>query len=324
MFTETKWASAQLRAIRDLTPTIRAFDLVGADGPLPAFGPGDHLDVEVQVNGRQEQRSYSLVGEFNGTYRLAIRRRDDGRGGSAYLWSLAPGARLRVSVPRSAFAVDWTRPDYLLIAGGIGITPLLGMAQRLARLGRRVRLLYAVRRDDDVAFGTELAAALGSGPHIYNSGKRQRIDFDRVFADLAPNGMAAICGPLPMLEAAQAAWARTGRPIADLRWETFGSSGRAANQAFTVKLPLLDREVIVPANRSMLEALEDAGIEVLSECRRGECGLCALDVLDHHGIDHRDVYLGPAERTANQRICACVSRADGTITVDTAYRAEQL
>ncbi len=126
-----------------------------------------------------------------------------------------------------------------------------------------------------------------------------------------------------MLEALKKAWLDAGRRAADLRFETFGSSGRFAAQAFRVQVPRHHIDIMVPADTTLLDALESAGVEALADCRRGECGLCALDVLGVEGeIDHRDVFLSEHEKQQNTRICACVSRVVGTITLDSAYRTE--
>ena len=126
-----------------------------------------------------------------------------------------------------------------------------------------------------------------------------------------------------MLEALKRAWQAAGRPIADLRFETFGSSGRLATQSFEVRIPRHDLTITVPADCTLLDALDAAGVQTLSDCRRGECGLCAMDVLAIDGeIDHRDVFLAEHEKHEGRRICACVSRAVGTLTIDSAWRPD--
>ena len=139
-------------------------------------------------------------------------------------------------------------------------------------------------------------------------------------ARLAPGGELYVCGPIGMLEAAKRAWQQSGRPVDRLRFETFGNSGRFATEPFKVKIPRLGMEVEVPQNQTMLEALEAAGVEMIFDCRRGECGLCALDILETDGIvDHRDVFFSDEEKATNEKLCTCVSRvAGGGITVDTA------
>jgi vanillate O-demethylase ferredoxin subunit len=112
-----------------------------------------------------------------------------------------------------------------------------------------------------------------------------------------------------MLDAIKTAWAQAGRRPADLRFETFGSSGRFAPEAFTVRIPRLGLETLVPHDVSMLEALEACGADMMFDCRRGECGLCEVKVLDVEGvIDHRDVFLSDEQHRAGDRLQCCVSR----------------
>src|ERR1043165_6477043 len=117
--------SATLVATRDLTPDIREF-VLRPEAPVAGFAPGSHIAVGVSIEGRPETRSYSLVGEAGAQdLRIAVRRAADSRGGSRYMWQLSPGARLNITLPSSQFQIDWTRRHYCLIAGGIGITPIL-------------------------------------------------------------------------------------------------------------------------------------------------------------------------------------------------------
>jgi vanillate O-demethylase ferredoxin subunit len=283
------------------------------------------LQLEVLIKGSPHIRSYSLVGEPDGhTYRIAVKRLAQGRGGSMAMWELPVGARLRVSAPQNHFPLDFNAPAYLLVAGGIGITPLLRMAhtlaQRYAAGGRPVRMLYGARKVDELAFMTELEKQLGEHLHTVVGAA---IDFSAEIAALPEGSQMYVCGPAPMLDAARSAWLAAGRPEADLRFETFGSSGASAPQAFRVQIPRHGLDITVPADCSLLEALEQAGIEQLYDCQRGECGLCALDVLALDGtIDHRDVFLSTHEKQQNTRLCACVSRVVGSVTLDSSWRPE--
>jgi len=145
-----------------------------------------------------------------------------------------------------------------------------------------------------------------------------RIDLAAEIARLEPDGELYVCGPIGMLDAAKRAWAESGRPIDHLRFETFGNSGRFASEPFSVKIPRLGRKIEVAQNVTMLDALEAAGIEMIYDCRRGECGLCALPILSVEGIvDHRDVFFSDAEKAANGKLCTCVSRVvGGGVTID--------
>jgi len=327
MKSDLQWMQAQVVALRDVTPTVREFELRPEAGSTGSYEPGAHLQVQVMTaQGKLQARSYSLVGEGDGRcWRIAVKRLDDGRGGSLAMWQLASGDRLQVSAPQNHFPLDLSAPGYLLVAGGIGITPLVLMAQRLGAHARRsgvpVKMLYGARHAGEFGYLAHLQEALGDGVVAHEGAAS--IDFAAAIAELPPGGQLYTCGPVPMLEAVKRAWSAAGRPIADLRFETFGSSGRLATQAFTVRIPRHDLAITVPADCTLLEALDAAGVQTLWDCKRGECGLCAMDVLAVDGeIDHRDVFLSEHEKQSATRICACVSRAVGTLTLDSAYRAD--
>ncbi|WP_414474069.1 PDR/VanB family oxidoreductase [Microvirga sp. M2] len=318
-----EWRSAKLRATRDVSPDIRLFE-IEPSGAFVAPAPGSHINVTVQIGARPDTRSYSIVGSCaDGIYRIAVKLLGGSRGGSAYMWNLAPGAHLTISTPGNHFPLSRGRPEYLLLAGGIGITPVFTMALALAEAGARFRLLYACRRRQDLAFADELRERIGDRLEVFLDEAGERVDLDAQIARLAPEGELYVCGPIGMLEAAKRAWRKSGRPVDRLRFETFGNSGRFASQPFTVKIPRLGRELTVLQNQTMLDALEAAGIAMISDCRRGECGLCALHILDVDGVvDHRDVFFSDDEKSENGKLCTCVSRVAGTsITIDTADRA---
>lgn len=322
MRTNLNMTWATVRAVHDVTPTIREFQLV-PDGGVRPWTPGSHIDVTVLVEGRPSVRSYSLVGTVDpSAYRIAVKRVPESRGGSRYLWTLAPGARLSISEPKNFFELRREAPEYLLLAGGIGVTPLVSMARALGVAQAAVRMIYVAHSEAEFAFRAELEAALGS--RLTTIVGRDGLDPAREIARLLPAAEAYVCGPIGLIEAAQAAWAAAGRPRALLRFETFGSSGHAPAQPFWVRLPRHGVEITVPPQATLLEALEAAGVDVLSDCKRGECGLCVLDVLELQGeIDHRDVFLSEAERRENRKLCACVSRAvNGGVVLDSAYRAD--
>lgn len=312
---------AQIVALRDLTPDIREIEIA----PEAEFSPaasGAHLKLRVEIDGRPDTRSYSIVETTPRGYRIAVKRLPQSRGGSAYMHRLEIGARLEISGPHNHFALRLGAPQYLLVAGGIGITPIYAHALALAQCGVHVRLAYGVRARADLALVDPLAQALGERLETFVGAEGRRIDLAAEFARLAPEGEAYVCGPVPMLEAAKRAWRAAGRPIELLRFETFGASGAWPTTSFRVAIPRLGREIFVPAGKSLLQALEDAGVAMIFDCRKGECGLCALPVLAVDGvIDHRDVFFSDEERAANDRICTCVSRVYGaSITLDTADR----
>lgn len=323
MLQATRRREARVLAIRDLSAHVREI-LLAPEGGASPWTPGAHIDVSLPLKGGAQVRSYSLVGEAAGAYRIAVKREDEGRGGSRFMHGLRPGATLFVSEPKNAFALDYTRPAYLLIAGGIGVTPIIGQAQALARHGATIHVALAARTRADLLFHDDFSRALGGRVESFVSSEGNRIDPAREIARLAEGGELYICGPLPLVEAFRKAWKEAGRPAHLFRTETFGSSGEFAARPFRVSVPALGRTIEVAADCSMLDALEAAGVEMISDCRRGECGLCAVDVLEASSpLDHRDVFFDEHERKESKKICACVSRAvGGEIVIDTGYRPD--
>jgi vanillate O-demethylase ferredoxin subunit len=318
------WSSCTVQKVRDLTPQIREITLL-PDGGVEPYAVGSHLDINVMIDGRPQTRSYSLIGDAGPeAYRIAVRLAADGRGGSRYMWSLQPGARLEISSPSNSFELDWTRDSYCLIAGGIGITPLVGIAATLQRRAAAFTLHYCATSRRDAAYLDDLAERLGDRLQVHASDEGHRLDLDATFARLPANAMAILCGPMRLLDAARQSWSAAGRPASDLCYETFGSSGLLSTEAFRVRIRNSGVEIVVPPNRSMLDVLNEAGYEVMSDCQRGECGVCAIDVVALDGqIDHRDVFFSTHQRQENRKMCPCVSRAHGVVTVDTAYRPDR-
>jgi ferredoxin-NADP reductase len=327
------WTLARVVALRDLSPTVREFRLQPEGGTRP-WTVGSHLRVQVRhADGRGDERRYSLVGlppaatapaESGAHYRIAVKQADPSRGGSAFMWRLQVGDTLPLQHPSNHFELPMRAPQTLLIAGGIGITPILGMALRLAERRADVRLCYAARSEAELVFVEELRVALGDRLACFVDARGERLDVAAEVAALHPQGQALVCGPVPLLHAVRSVWAASGRLPQRLRFETFGNSGAHPTQAFTVDVPRHGLRLNVPADRSLLEVMEEAGLAVLADCRRGECGLCALDITGCDSvIDHRDVFLSAVEQQRSERLCACVSRAcGGTLTVDTAYRPD--
>jgi ferredoxin-NADP reductase len=318
-----QWNWCTVEGIRDVTPMIREFRL-RPDGGVAPYPAGSHLNIALLIDGQPVRRSYSLVGDRDSDiYRIAVRLAPDSRGGSRAMWNLKPGARVEISNPASLLEIDWNRKSYCLIAGGIGITPITAIASALHRRNIDLQLHYAVKSRGDAAYLDELSAVLGDRLTVHASDEAARIDLGTTFRALAPDTIAIMCGPMRMLDAARRAWNDAGRAPADLRYETFGSSGLLPTAEFRVRLKNSDTELVVSPNSSMLDVLNDAGFEVMSDCQRGECGVCAVDVIAIDGeIDHRDVFFSEQQKKENRKICPCVSRAVGVVTIDTLYRPE--
>jgi ferredoxin-NADP reductase len=288
-----------------LADDVVAVELRHPEGrELPPWSPGAHVDV---VLSPALTRQYSLCGDpgDRSAWRIAVRREPAGRGGSEHVHDrLTAGDLIQVSEPRNHFEL-LPAPRYLFIAGGIGITPILPM---LAAAGAPWELHYAGRTAASMPFVSQLIADHGSRVTLYPEDERGRIDLDPLIGGLDPETLIYCCGPSGMLEAVEKCCARW--PGRQLRVERFTPADRdtGTGTEFEVELARTGRTLLVPADRSLLDVVEDAGVSVLSSCREGTCGTCETTVLSG-AVDHRDSLLTADERAANDTIFLCVSRA---------------
>ncbi len=319
------FAEARIRAVRDVASDVRMIEIEPSAGVRP-YATGSHLDIAVDIDGLPDVRSYSLVGEgpVGGAYRIAVKEIHDSRGGSVWVRALEPGTTVAVSEPQSNFELQYGRSEYLLVAGGIGITPILGMAHALERHGRPFRLLYAAHTREQMPFVEELSGLLGDRLELFVSGEGNRLDIGGEIERLHADGELYLCGPLRLRDDARHEWSKRERRPDRLQFETFASGGAFAPEEFPVRVRDADCEVTVRSNRTLLDALRDEGVDMMWDCLRGECGLCAATVVDVEGeLDHRDVFLSDEEKEEGGAIITCVSRAvGGAITIDTGFRPD--
>jgi len=299
----------RLHAIAFETASVRRIDLRHPDGrPLPAFEAGAHVDL--RLNGGLA-RSYSLLGDPADArrYLLGVQRDPQSRGGSQHLCEAARvGDLIEVSCPRNNFPLAEHAAASVFIAGGIGITPILPMLDRLAALGRSLALHYGVRDREALPFQSRLAR---HGDRVRVAFSRQpgggRLDIAAIVGAAPADAELYCCGPRGMLD--DFAQATAGRDPARVHTEHFSAAASAAVEGgFEVVLGRSGRTVAVPPGRTILEALNAEGIEPNCSCVQGVCGTCETRVLD--GVpDHRDVILTPEERAGNRTIMICVSGA---------------
>lgn len=316
------WIDLVVAHVRDETPRVRSYELRRGDGgPLPHFEAGAHVDVLVDTGaGEPLVRSYSLCGVpgSGASWRLGVLREDGGRGGSRALHvSWQAGTRLRCSAPKNHFPLAATALEsgaaHVLVAGGIGITPLLAMARTLAAGNERWVLHYAARSRIDAAFLAELEQIAAGRLRLYFDGgdPARGMDVHAVLAQAAAGSHVYVCGPRPLNEAVIDAAAAAGWPREQVHHEHFAAAAPAARDgAFMVHLRASERSVSVGAGESVLDALLREGFSPLYDCRRGECGLCATTVLAGD-VEHRDYVLSDIDRGANRQMCICVSRVRG-------------
>ena len=291
-------------------------------GVLPAFQPGSHVNFAVRIDGRRVVRTYSCIPAADGHIAVAVKLHPHSRGGSRFMWQLAPGDSIDLTLPENRFELSWRAPHYLLMAGGIGITPIYGMAKALAGRGASLRMAYAAQSRAAMPFLAELAELLGSRLEAFPLDEGRVLDIAGEIEALPPDGELYVCGPLGLLAAVEKAWSAAGRPVSRLRYEVFGDNGKFAEAPFQVVEANHGIAVDVRADQTLLDALIAAGVGMIYDCERGECGLCAVRILELDGeVDHRDVFLSDAEQAANSRMCACVSRlTGGRAVIDVGFR----
>jgi ferredoxin-NADP reductase len=285
---------------RDVADGVVALELRDPSGRvLPEWQPGAHIDLLLPGD---VTRQYSLCGDpaDRTTWRIGVLREPDGRGGSALVHdTLTAGDTVRIRGPRNHFALEES-PRYLFVAGGIGITPILPMLHAAAASGVDWRLLYGGRTAASMAFTGELPA----GPvELRPQDEHGLLDLDAALAD-TEGTLVYCCGPAPLLDAVEARC-----PADRLRIERFAPKVHdGIAEDFEIELARSGLLLRVPADRSVLDVVEEAGVDVLSSCREGTCGTCETAVLDGT-VDHRDSLLTADERAAHDTMFPCVSRA---------------
>ena len=298
-----------VESVGNETPMIRRVVLAAPDGAaLPRPEPGAHL--RVHLPGDYDDRHYSLVDlpGHEGRWVLGVRLDDHSRGGSRFMHNLMRGDRVWVDGPRQSFPLHDDAAPAILFAGGIGITPLLGMARRMAETGRGAVLHYAGRNEGALAFVPELEAICGERLRLHYDGSAP-LDIDAALAAADPAAHVYVCGPAGMIEAVRARAAARGWPDRRVRFELFAApTSEREDRPFEIELASTGAVLPVPADRSALDVLEEAGLSPDFDCRRGGCGMCRVGVLQGE-VDHRDVILSGRERAAHDAMQLCVSRA---------------
>jgi vanillate O-demethylase ferredoxin subunit len=290
---------------------INSYELVDpAGGDLAPFTAGSHVDLHLS-NGMI--RSYSLVNDQSERRRYVVAVNNDAasRGGSKFIHeTLRAGDVVTISHPRNNFALQENATHSVLIAGGIGITPLLSMIRRLEVLGRSWELFYAARTRVAAAFQDELNALRSDVRANLHMNFDQEpggsiLDLPAVVNSAPPDAHFYCCGPVAMLEAFEAA--TMSRPSRLVHVEYFKAKEKpAAEGGFQVKLARSNRTITVESGKTILNALLDAGIAVNYACTEGVCGTCETRVIE--GIpDHRDLFLGKEEQAANKTMMICCS-----------------
>lgn len=292
--------------------SLRLARIDSAD-PLPGWEPGAHIDVYVPDG---STRQYSLCGDpaDRSSWQIAVLREPASRGGSTYVHDeLRVGDRLLVTRPKNHFLLE-DAPAYALVAGGIGVTPIMVMAEQLAREGRPFSLTYGGRTASSMAFRARLAA-LGEHCTFLTEDVEGRPDLDAVVRSLPAGGLVYVCGPVGLLKAVQAAAEAVHGPEQDVvRFELFSRAGVETDPAppmdgdtYELVLTETGHTLRLAPDTNILEVVLALGVEVENDCRDGICGSCITPVVTGT-VDHRDLVLTKKEQAAMDRMLICVSR----------------
>lgn len=293
---------------------ICTFEMVDVNGgPLPAFSAGSHVDVQLPGG---LTRQYSLCNDPKETHRylIGVLRDAASRGGSSAMHDqVAVGQVLQISAPKNHFPLAHDARRSLLLAGGIGVTPILCMTERLAITGADFEMHYCARSRARMAFRERISASEFAHRvqfHFDDGDAQQKLDIERLLAAPQDGLHLYVCGPKGFMDAVLNAARRLGWQESRLHYEFFSAAVASSDRdaSFEVKLASSGRIIVVPGGKTVTQALSEAGIEVQTACEQGVCGTCLTRVLE--GVpEHKDLYLTPEEQAANDQFTPCCSRS---------------
>ncbi|WP_366556019.1 PDR/VanB family oxidoreductase [Aquibaculum sediminis] len=309
--------------VSEVTPVndlITRFSFVRSDGgELPRFSGGAHTVVEMHDEGKRRLNPYSLMSDPADTrsYSISVRRDDAGRGGSLFMHrQVKPGMEMTISAPVNLFALDLRARKHLMIAGGIGITPFMAQIRQLSMMGGRFELHYAARSPDLAAYADTLLSGHPGRVRTYFDEQGQKIDLEALLDGQPLGTHLYVCGPKGLMNWVLATATQLGWPREAVHSEEFLAP--PSGKPFEVRLAASDKSVTVDEHQSLLEAIEEAGVDAPYLCRGGACGQCETRVLEHEGtLIHNDHWLTEEQRASGERIMPCVSRFEGkTLVLD--------
>lgn len=297
-----------------LTDAITEFTLIapaGKPGQLPAYTAGAHIDIDLGEN--IGTRSYSLI-DWSGPpaapvrYVIAVQREDNGDGGSQRMHALKVGDEVTTTVPANDFELHNSAAPALLIAGGIGVTPIISMAAACRHQERAFHIRYAGRSRSLMAYTENLETGFGSNLEVH-ADDANPLPLDTLFDDIKSDTQVYLCGPAGLIDAARSAATAAGVASERIHIELFATpQAQADDSAFEVELAGTGEVHVIPAGQSIIDVLEAAGHDLIYDCQRGDCGICQTTVISGTP-DHRDVVLSDQEKAAGNVMQICVSRA---------------
>lgn len=300
-------------SITDDTNDIKIMELVPANGgQLPEFSAGAHIDLYA---GGDKRRSYSLANNPKERHRyvIGVLRETDSRGGSIWMHeSLKVGDKIKVSPPLNNFELDETATEHILVAGGIGITPMLAMGHRLRKIGANFTLHYCTKSAEQTAFMNDVKKVFGNNVKFHHDGgdPAKGIKLDILFNNQPEDAHLYVCGPPGLMDALIEVASRKW-PDDTVHHEYFAAKTENKvwnNEEFEVSLSRQKKILTVPSDKSILDVVQGAGIPVDSSCEDGICGTCEVRLLNGEA-EHRDSVLTKNEKEDNSKIMICISRA---------------
>ncbi len=298
---------------------IASFELAREDGaPLPAFSAGSHVDVQIPGG---LTRQYSLCNDAGEQhrYRIAVLRDPASRGGSIGMHdAVKEGDVITISTPKNHFPLEHATTT-LLFAGGIGVTPILSMAQRLAVTGADFSMHYCSRSQERTAFRSEINGSPFAGKvqfHFDDGDAAQKLDLLNVLGAPEAGKHLYVCGPTGFINFVTSTAKTAGWAPGNIHLEYFGAAPQDTSNdgSFDVKIASTGQTYTIGAKDNIIEVLKDKGIEILTSCEQGVCGTCITRVLEGE-IDHRDMYFTDEEKAANDQFTPCCSRAKSKVLV---------
>lgn len=309
----------EVKARRDEARDIVTFELADPHGrPLPAFSAGAHVDIQVKSG---VIRQYSLCNhpEERDRYLIGVLRDPASRGGSVAMHEeIQVGDLIQISAPKNHFPLK-PAGRTLLLAGGIGITPLLCMAERLAHTEADFTLHYCTRSPQRTAFRERIdASGFAERVHFHfdDGAAEQKLDLEALLGTPDPDARVYVCGPSGFIDAVMTTCKAAGWHSERLHSEYFAGAktDTADDGSFEVKIASSGASFTIPADKTVHQVLAENGIEIMVSCEQGVCGTCLTRVLEGEP-DHRDLYLEDDEHAANDQFTPCCSRAKSKVLV---------
>jgi ferredoxin-NADP reductase len=291
------------------TSFIRSVVFGVEGGAVPQWQAGAHIRVLLPGGGDRPYSLMALPDLPKGTVALGVLREETSTGGSQFMHALQVGEVVRATAPVNTFGLHEGASPALLFAGGIGVTPILSMAAELKAQGISYRLHYAGRMPGRLAFLPQLQAICSKELAVHYDSDESRLDVVAALGDAPADAHVYVCGPAGMIDAVKAGALAKGITADRIHFELFkAEQSGAPNNPFEVELKSTGQIITVATDQSIIQALEAAGLDVLYDCQRGDCGICQCGVIS--GIpDHRDVILSDEEKASNKVMQICVSRA---------------